>query len=357
MTSEGAFCLAPLFPDELCDQCNASSQCTSGFCTTVVGVNAQRPFCTRPCDPTPGQPAQCPQGYSCMPVLGGQVGGACAPNAGICEPRGKGGQNERCMANGSCKPGLSCVNYYPQAPQLDLFFCYSNCPTQAIGQSCTVGGGTACLGVADRQNTAACFSVARESQPCIPEVCDATTFCAYDPGAGPDSALCYRVCPGGDAQCPAQHSCQTFEGIPPLCVPLAGFRYDGQACASDAECLSRTCRVFRTQRLCTSPCSVTDPESCSDGFKCIPGPTSSDGLCWPESFSDPDASEPPPRSVEFCACDVTSRCDPDCDCDPECEEGCGCSSAGDLGADLRVPSLAFAVVALSVIVTRRRRKR
>ena len=65
-TQEGAFCVAPAVVEDLCDFCNTGSQCASGLCVSVPFVNGNMSFCSRACDPTPGQPQQCPSGFSCM---------------------------------------------------------------------------------------------------------------------------------------------------------------------------------------------------------------------------------------------------------------------------------------------------
>lgn len=359
-TQSGNLCLPPVVTDELCDPCETGGQCSSGFCTTVPNVNSNRGFCSRPCDPTPGQPAQCPMSYGCSAVLGG-MGGACAPTNGVCSPAGKGGQNQPCYGNGACKPGYTCVEYFRNS---GLNFCYFACDTRFIGLSCTQGGGTRCSPVANRDNAAVCFSVAEAGQPCIPAICDDTSFCAYDQEQGIGSALCYKKCPTGE--CGPNAQCMGFgSNIPNLCVPLMGYKYEGQNCAGDNECRSRTCRTFGQYRLCTSPCAVTNPSDCGRGLKCIASNGSNQGLCWPNSLIDPNApSQDPSRSVTqpFCACDTTKGCDKDCACDPDCGgKGCGCTIAAraeSLGAGPDSGSLAlgsFLVVSLSFGWIRRRR--
>ncbi len=327
-TQQGSYCLAPAPVDELCDQCSDGSQCATGLCIQVPNVNNYQPFCSRACDPTPGQPQQCPSGYSCQVTQQQQTQlGACVPNTGICNPTGKGGQNEACFANGGCKPGLMCLEYYPGT---GIAFCYGACPAQYDGFSCGIER-SRCTALMDVPNTAACLTIASAGQPCIPEVCDQFSFCAYDENVGIDSALCYQVCTQNG--CPPNFSCQTFEGIPPLCVPNAGFKYDGESCAGSAECVSGLCQNIGQLKLCTETCSVNDAQGCQAGLRCVPEPASSQGLCWPESLSDPDAQDPSrnitmvPAQPGVCSCDFTNQCDQGCACDPECT-GCGCTSAG-----------------------------
>lgn len=357
-TQSGNYCLAPATVDELCDPCDQGSQCASGFCTAVPGVNANRGFCTRPCDPTPGQPQQCPDGYSCQGVLGA-AGGACAPNSGVCNPVGRGGQNEPCYVNGQCKPGYTCVEYYQGS---GLNFCYYACSAQSYLQSCTQGGGTRCDTVTSRDNAFACFSIANVGEPCIPEICDPTSFCAYDESAGVDSAICYRMC-NSAADCGAQAQCQAFPGLPNLCIPLMGFKYEGESCTTDAECRSATCRTYGNNRLCTATCATTDANGCGRGLKCIPQVGSTNGLCWPEAYT-PTNMEDPTRNITdpppgFCACDYSTACDPDCDCDPECTTSCGCTTAERAEAPATPASAAtpalLAALALVTAVLRRRR--
>jgi matrixin len=351
---QGNLCLAPTSFDELCDQCDQGSQCASGFCTSVPNVNDTKGFCSRPCDPTPGQPAQCPNGYNCLPVEG-ESGGACSPNTGVCEPLGKGGQGEVCYANGTCKPGYTCVEYFPGS---GLNFCYFACASQYHGQSCTMGGGTLCDAVAGLMDTSVCFPIASAGQPCIPEICDSLSFCAYDEMTGVDSALCYRKCPGGQGDCLPEEQCQGFMGLPNLCVPLMGFKYEGEECTGDSECRSKTCRTYGANRLCTSPCAITNPNDCGAGLKCLPQGSSTQGLCWPQSFTDPNAPMSSGRDVTigsggaFCACDVTNSCDSGCGCDPECKKGCGCTLGEEHGSE-HDARFAIVLCALTLLVRRR----
>lgn len=329
-TQMGGLCLAPAPVEELCDQCNDGSHCASGLCIQVPNVNDSRPFCSRACDPTPGQPQQCPEGYSCFATqqATSQIG-ACIPNTGICQPLGKGGQNEPCFGNGSCKPGHGCFPFWP-----GFEFCYGLCPPQADGLSCGPAR-TRCTALPDVMNTAVCLTIAQAGQPCMPEQCDMFSFCAYDEAVGVDSALCYLTCPGGQNQCPPNFSCTGFQGIPPLCVPNAGFKYDGEVCAGSGECESGLCQNLGQVKLCTRTCAAADPNGCSPGLRCIPEPGSSQGLCWPDSFSDPNARDPSRRVSEvtggpgYCGCDFTVECDRGCGCDPECGGGCGCTAAGE----------------------------
>jgi MYXO-CTERM domain-containing protein len=326
-TQMGAYCLAPAPVDELCDQCNDGSHCASGLCIQVPNVNNGAPFCSRACDPTPGQPAQCEEGYACM-VTQQQTTqlAACVPTTGICQPTGKGGQNEPCFGNGACKPGHACLEYYPGT---GIAFCFGVCPIQYDGLSCGVDR-SRCTAQADIPNTAVCLTIASAGQPCIPEVCDQFSFCAYEESIGFDSALCYQVCT--QSGCPPNFSCTPIgEGLPALCVPNEGFKYDGESCAGSAECQSSLCQNLGQLKLCTRQCAASDPDGCEPGLRCVPEPGSSQGLCWPESLSDPEAQDPTrnvgmvPNIAGFCSCDSTNECDGDCACDPECS-GCGCTT-------------------------------
>ena len=333
-TSQGDFCLEPVVVDELCDQCQVGSQCQTGLCLTVPGANFFRPFCTRACDPTPGGPPQCPEGYRCELVQNlGQTGGVCTPNTGVCNPDGKGGHNEPCYANGGCKSGHTCIQYYPnQGPN----FCYFECQPELAGRSCTDQGGVTCLNVDSanafgRMNTAVCFNIAAVGEPCIPEVCETGGFCAFDENQGIDSALCYQTCPTG--ACPANTQCISFDGLPNLCVPNAGFLRIGQSCLSNEECESRMCRTFGNNQLCTQICATTDPNGCPGGTRCIAAGDTTNGQCWPENSVVPDVRggivTPP---ADYCICDSTSACDKDCDCDPECKGSCGCTTTETSGS-------------------------
>lgn len=320
-----AFCLKPEPVDELCDQCSLHEHCASGLCVGVPFRNGGAPFCSRPCDPTPGQPAQCPAGFQCE-ITQQQTTqiAVCVPVSGVCEPRGKGGHLEPCYGNGTCKPGHGCFPYGGSG----LSFCYALCDIRFVGQSCGTQR-SVCSPVPGRMSTAACAEVARVGEPCIPEDCDATSLCAHV-GDDLESAVCYQICPSGqDAECPANYDCMEAGLSTPICFPLQGFLGLGQACRSDAECESRVCRVIGDTRLCTRPCSTSD-DDCGPGLVCLPPLGSSQGLCWPRSrvdgsATDPDRSGSAPVGGAYCACDTTTRCDESCGCDPECQGLCPCS--------------------------------
>ena len=325
-----SYCLAPAPVDELCDQCSNGEQCASGLCVTVPDVNGLQPFCSRACDPTPGQPQNCPDGYRC--VVTQQVAarvGACVPNSGICDPQGRGGQNEPCFANGRCKSGHRCVEYFAGSGPS---FCYLECPATSQGQNCGADG-VVCTPVADLMSTAVCFTYVTTGQPCVPEVCDARSFCAFDQAAGVDSALCYQRCPNGQSDCPANHQCVTPAGLPALCVPNEGFKNDGEACQSDAECISRTCRPFGRASLCTRLCDVANPVACAAGLRCLAAAGQTTGFCGPET----DPARPVVGApLDYCVCDRTNACDDGCDCDPECD-GSSCTCVSVPGARNAAP--------------------
>lgn len=328
-TSSGNYCLAPAPVDELCDQCTNGSQCSSGLCTNVEGKNNYQPFCTRACDPS--TPGGCPDGYACQAIFReGLTGGVCAPVSGVCSPQGKGGHNEPCYANRSCKPGHVCVEYNEG---LGEFYCYAECA--APGTACSAQSTRqVCLDVRGRPNIYACFTVSKVQEPCNPEICEADAFCLFDENVGPASSLCYREC--STRACDPNEQCIFVGDLGfGVCVPNEGFKRDGDGCASDAECTSRMCRSYLGASLCTQPCAITDAEACSPGLRCIPNQNSEQGLCWPESSLDPDTTERP-RGVNVdtsarCPCNRTVACDEDCPCDTDCAAdggGCSCGAAG-----------------------------
>ncbi|MCC7385271.1 MAG: matrixin family metalloprotease [Deltaproteobacteria bacterium] len=353
-TAEGEYCLAPPPVEELCDQCSGSTQCSSGLCLNVPGYNYYQPFCTRACDPTSGVPGQCPNNYGCVQVYSqGQTGGVCAPTSGVCDPAGKGGHGEPCYANGGCKPNHVCVDYF--GSNSGYRYCYYQCTPALAGQSCSDAGDIICLNIAEVPNTAACLDIAQPGRPCVPEQCAPGSICAWDENIGIDTAICYQFCP--DTGCPANTQCQTFEGIGSICVPNMGFKPLGASCASDEECELRTCRNYGDDRLCTTPCSVSNPQSCPNGFRCVAPTGLIDGLCWPIGFTDGNATDLDRRvnlsqiPQTYCACDTTSACDGSCECDPECQGGgCGCRAASRARA-----SALWAFLAAALWLRRRER--
>lgn len=351
-----SYCLAPTPVDELCDQCSSGEQCASGLCVTVPDVNNLQPFCSRACDPTPGQPQNCPSGFQCVVTRqAATLVGSCVPNTGICDPQGKGGQNELCYANGTCKPGHRCVEYYPNS---GLFFCYAECPASFAGQSCGLPR-TVCAPVAGLMDSASCFTFATVGQPCIPEVCDDRSFCAWDETVGIDSAICYQRCPNGAGDCPANTQCLVFDGLPPLCVPNDGFKLDGEVCLSDAECESRTCRPFGNASLCTRGCEASDPNGCTPGLRCYVAAGQTTGFCGPQQIANPveEDRQINDQTTDFCACDRTNQCDDDCDCDPECgDSSCSCRSTAVSGGSASTASPVIALLAAALLIVVRRRR-
>lgn len=338
-TGQGDFCLAPPVTDELCDQCADSTQCASGLCLNVPGYNSFQPFCTRACDPTNGVPGQCPNGFQCVAVFSsGITGGVCAPSTGLCNPRGKGGHNEPCYANGTCKAGNICANYFGLSG--GPTFCYFECNTALVGTSCSDTQPMLCLALSQYDNKrAACLNFVPVGAPCMPEQCTPDALCLFDERIGFDSAACYRGC--GSQACPANSQCQNVAGAgqDPLlvCIPQVGFKPVGSVCASDEECVaeSRSCKVFGDDRLCTKPCNPGDATACPAGTRCVTERGQTMGFCWPRSLTDDQNTPNDGRDVGiattpvgFCACDRTNNCDSGCECDPECTGGCSCEAAG-----------------------------
>lgn len=355
MSSTGAtaYCVAASV-DDTCDPCNVNGECSSGFCTAVSGYNNGHAFCSRPCDPTPGQPSQCPANYQCVAVQAA-AGGACAPTSGICQVTNRGGQGQPCFPTGTCNTGFTCIPYYPgMGPN----FCYFACNPSYVGVTCGPTN-TLCQPVSGQMSSAACFTISTAGQHCIPEVCDSTSFCAYDPQRGVTSAQCYRQCPNGQGDCPTNEQCQGAMGLPNLCVPLQGFKADGESCTADSECVHRTCRTYGADRLCTTLCTATSSAGCAAGFRCLTAQGSNDGLCWPTMLGGSAGQGPVQQS---CTCDVTSRCDANCGCDSDCKHGCGCSTAGAMTAALDwVSSALFTALGSAVLgrllwAVRRRRR-
>lgn len=290
---------------KLCDQCAEGAHCSSGLCMAIQGINGGLPFCSDSCDSA--SPDACPAGSQCAAVTqGGLSFGVCVPSAGVCVPAGVGGHNQPCHAGGLCNPGHVCAEYGSGS---GIYHCYGGCAVDAVGQSC--GGGAVCDRLAAAPNRAACFTVAAAGAPCIPEVCDERSVCAYDETQGADAAFCFARCDVG--ACPENTDCAEFPGLPPLCVPRDGFLYDGQPCGGDAACQSGLCRAYRDARRCTRPCAVADDDACGSGLYCLAQEGTAEGFCWPRNESD-----------SACRCDVDDGCTPDCACDLECGGACPC---------------------------------
>jgi len=365
-TSIGSLCVAPSPVDELCDQCSAAGQCSSGLCLNVPGKNNFQPFCTRACDPTPGAAGQCPEGYECGVVFDqGLQGGVCAPTGGLCNPKGRGGHGEPCFSNGTCKPQHLCVDFFEGGT--GPYFCYYACPKELAGSSCSDTLPVVCTDLSGQApGEAACINVASVSEPCAPEKCADGSICAWKETETIDAAVCFQLCNGANP-CPANTQCIIDPGLGAntgYCQPNSGFLKLGAGCQSSAECESRSCKTYGNASLCTATCTETDPTSFPAGFVCIPNPGERNGFAWPRTVQDQSAVDPtrgitkrlPPAG--FCACDTSNTCDPGCECDPECTGGCSCGVASAsappwTGSDGIVLSLALIALAL---VTRRGRR-
>ena len=266
--------------------------------------------------------------------MGNQTGGVCAPNTGICDPIGKGGHNEYCYANNSCKPNHICIQYFAgSGPN----FCYLQCSPSLAGVNCSNTETVRCttLGPANafgRMNVAACIHVAKVGEPCIPEVCDEFSVCALSDSSDFESATCYQSCNG--TSCAANTQCQTIEGLGLICVPNSGFLPLGSSCKSNEECKSKKCRSYGERNLCTQDCATTNASSCPSGLRCLAPTNNTAGLCWPSQSLVPVGSiggmigdELPAPDV--CYCDITAACDENCECDAECSAPgplCGCQT-------------------------------
>ncbi len=325
-TAQGTLCLAPHAADELCDRCSMPAHCTSGLCYLSAGKNGGRRFCTQSCNVL-SDPSDCPPGFSCEGGGGSVLNGACVPDADSCQVSGKGGQDEFCFADGTCKAGFSCVEYLPGS---GLNYCYFTCTKAFVGVACGEER-RVCRALATNANLAACFTIAGVGQPCIPELCDEASFCAFDETVGVDSALCYRRCPLGT--CPDNSTCQTFANLPPLCVPKEGFLPVGNACSGNEQCETNVCRSVGASRLCTEVCTSTSTgtstatSACGQGFRCLTPTGSSGGVCWPEVVTGPPAPVRSPSDFGECPCNTSTQCEEGCGCDPDCDGGCGCKSA------------------------------
>lgn len=58
----------------------------------------------------------------------------------------------------------------------------------------------------------------------------------------------------------------------------------GDACAIDADCVSRRCGTDGEATLCTSFCQLGADDACPDGYSCLRA--GDDGLCWPSDLAD-----------------------------------------------------------------------
>lgn len=334
------YCLKPAPVDEICDLCSLHEHCATGLCVAVANRNGNNAFCTKACDPTPGQASQCPEGYNCEITQQSTTQIAvCVPSSGVCQITGKGGHLEPCYGNLTCKSGHSCLEYWEGS---GLTYCYADCNVGAVGYSCGTER-SVCAQIATSQ--AICFEIARAGEPCVPEQCDSTSLCAYDETSGVDSATCYAVCPNGlDTECEANHDCVDAGLGVPVCVPLEGFRTLGQSCNGNAECESGLCGIIGSSQLCTKLCSSTEADPCGVGLTCVTPTGSTQGQCYPRSLTETDAGVSTPiTSPTYCACDSTSQCDADCDCDPEC--GDGCRDVAPVGSDPRAALLGLMVLA------------
>lgn len=356
-TGVGDYCLAALAIDELCDFCSSGDQCATGLCVSVPFRNFNQPFCTKPCDPA-NPTGQCPNGYQCeLTQTETTQLGVCVPNSGVCEPTGKGGHNEACYANGNCKAGHACLEWTGSG----MTFCFAQC---VPGDARYCGPREECTQVAG-QNLYVCLTKAGVGEPCLPEVCIGTSQCLTENPQDIDAALCYASCPNGQADCPANTACDSTGLAVGACVPMDGFKVDGQPCSSNAECESRLCTVFPGgDRICTRECAITsETNDCSPGLRCLASEGSSQGHCYPEAFTT--QQDAPFRGITtqstYCPCDTSNACDADCDCDPECEgSSCSCEAATGSERGFAAPNPVWTLLLLlagGVLLSARGRRR
>jgi MYXO-CTERM domain-containing protein len=270
--------------------CTDASHCTSGHCeATSAGM-----ICTSVCDPTAvdsgcGAGLHCEHSTDCtgwcVTGAGGThgVGAACTTDAecvtGACVDPGDGAR--RCLAlclgdAGGCVAGEVCTGTNGA--------CGACVPTRSFGAA--HGLGEQCTGNADcRSGMCAVHAGIGECvEPCgdmsscpVGFWCEdgVCTLSRTSPpgGACTTSSDCGigNVCPTAGARtwctpsdcttsaCPTGMTCSSVSGAN-ICVPdlAAG----GEACASDAQCVSGLC----FQGVCTTTC--THASQCATGYQC-----------------------------------------------------------------------------------------
>jgi hypothetical protein len=136
-----------------------------------------------------------------------------AGDAGERHEKNDGGIYDAGLDCGGCNNGFVCITYFPGG---SLKYCYESCSLQQVGRTCG-GTGAVCAKRTDGAG-AACFVIVPSGQKCIPEVCDASSFCVYDEQQGPSGAVCRTMCTG-DQDCSTHSQCVRLQEGPAVCVP------------------------------------------------------------------------------------------------------------------------------------------
>ncbi len=322
-------CLPKQIESDLCDPCSSGYLCNSGVC--LQSYQNFYPFCTRVC--TTEKPESCPQDYFCYQEPNA-FAGVCLPKNGVCQV-GYGGLHEDCIdVSGSgytCNPRFTCV-IWDNAE--NIRYCQIPCLTNTECPS-----GYECLDIPNFQanQTKACYKIADDNEPCVPETCKKSSICVIENNIY--DAVCRRECTESSSKCAQGTTCTKLaDKEQSICIPIKGNRALGDNCQKNDDCISGFCfslseSVGQTAHgsKCTRPCGIADDQKCpgEDLFECRTFQTSvssENHWCWPRT------------DIQVCECDLpenggTHACDPNCACDPECVEGCACDISASCDQD------------------------
>lgn len=107
-------------------------------------------------------------------------------------------------------------------------------------------------------------------------------LCAVFEGAG----VCTAYCDDASAPCPEGFSCLDAGGGVRVCAPDGGGL--GDACATNADCLSGICAVEEGTTYCTRTCDAATP--CPGEFACTPTDAPDVSVCRPMTRPTPASS-------------------------------------------------------------------
>lgn len=221
------------------DACAADLDCASLNCMDP-GDGARR--CLTPCV---GGGGGCLAAEACAAPAG--ACGGCVDASILIADRGLG---EPCLEDGECASG-ACAE--------DLGYCTGPCTMDDDCPDAFHCRGTEMICVRGNRDGIGSGCITNED-------CHTGGFCASRHGV----SWCTDFCPL--VECPDGYECEMVSEETGVCAPALGLV--GEACASDAECLTGLCLATEAaepgevaERVCTRYCAPDVP--CSPGFECV----------------------------------------------------------------------------------------
>ncbi|MCB9557548.1 MAG: matrixin family metalloprotease [Deltaproteobacteria bacterium] len=332
-------------------------------------------------------------GVCALYPAGGPPPPECTPTSNTCSPS-EDCVNNKCVPSQTQKKGYGspCDNGPSECESglcltsQSVTFCTQYCSSTACpnGDTCTTvqsnqGPLRICLVNSGMQATKKTGDPCRDDNECVSGICAAT----------PTGSICAARCQNGGCSDPGLSCQSTTQGdlcLPkPEEIPQPPKGKIGDPCEENGDCQSAQCGLIASGKICTTLCSDSAP--CPDGFDCVGVANSDKRACVPKAPAKPgslgdacgDHSDCQSKlcpldeatKERFCSqdCDPKSGCPGDFDCvsvsggrsicwpasgdkkDPTTPASSGCALTSERGA----PSLVLLILALALLVRRRRR--